>query len=411
MKKILSFLLSTVLLISCTIFSSSAEDTSKISYKLQEVLETKNVDEFVDVYVYTNYYGPDATEMPSWPNLEQARKELSEHYNNWFNTEIVPVVFKDIEYKEVFIESSIIIVSIKAGDVKKIAEYDIVTRISYFENTVQQPENKDLSESYEKLNTLCWSAVYDYGVSSTNRNSAYKYEPGVLVISLTNDSLEKTREVLDETSDFLDSYSIEQQAYTSEDFEDQYTKLKNALDTSVVSKGTLRSLINFCIEEKNDSSYYSEELWNDFSEKLNNAQGVYNDGEIVEDYKVTETFFELLHSHFNLCSSNTIFGDIDNDGNVTVLDATYLQMALAKEEELNSSQKLISRFDIMYATEIQRYIAKYVYSLEIENSTLDDFVEYTEYSDIHTQSFKFKSWKYNYFYVNYIADHNYPVYL
>lgn len=269
----------------------------------------------------------------------------------------------------------------------------------------------DLSEAYERLDALCWSAVYDYGVSSTNRNSAYKIEPGVLVLTLTNDSLERGREALDETSEFLDNYSVEPESYTYENFENQYTKLKGVLDTLVVSKGTLKSLINFCAEEKNDTGYYSEVLWDDFTERLSNAQVVCEDETIVEDYIVTETFFELLHSHFNLCSSNTKFGDIDNDGDISVIDATYLQMALASIEKLNSSQKLISKSDILYATEIQRYVAKLVYSLEIENSTLGDYVEYTKYSDIHAPSFRFDSWKYNYFYVNYISDRNYPVYL
>ncbi len=275
----------------------------------------------------------------------------------------------------------------------------------------REPENKDLSGIYDELDALCWSAVYDYGVSSTNRDSAYQIEPGVLVLTLTNESLEKGREVLDETSDFLDNYSVEPEVYTYEDYENQYNRLKSTLDSLVVSKGALRSLINFCTEEKNGNGYYSEELWNEFVEKLNNAQSVYDDEVIVEEYRITESFFELLHSHLMLCSSNTMFGDIDNDGKISVLDATQLQRALAKLGELNSSQKLISESNILYATEIQRYLAKLVYSLEIENSILDDYVEYTMYSNIHAPNFRFESWKYNYFFVNYISDHNYPVYL
>ena len=268
-----------------------------------------------------------------------------------------------------------------------------------------------MSEYYDKLDALCWSAVYDYGVSSNNRDCPYKYEPGVLVISLTNESLKKGREALEETSEFLDGYTVDPDSYTFDAFENQYAKLKGVLDTLVVSKGSLRSLINFCAKEKNHDGYYDEELWTQFVEKLNYAQVVYDDNTIVEDYEITECYFELLHSHFKLCSSNQMFGDIDNNGEISVLDATHLQRALARTEDLNSSQKLISKSDILYATQIQRHIAKLDATLYIENSTLDSFVIYTEYSNIHSQNFKFKSWKYDYFYVSDISDHNYPIYL
>ncbi len=284
-------------------------------------------------------------------------------------------------------------------------------RSSDIDRATPELDNNDLSVAYQKLDELCWSAVFDYGVSSTDRNSPYKYEPGVLVLTLTNDSLDRGREALDDTSDFLNNYSIEPEKYTLDDFENQYAKLKSTLDSLVFSKNTLRALIEFCFEEKNDTGYYSEELWNEFTQKLSNAQAVYDNEEIVEDYRVTEAYFELLHSHFKLCSSNTMFGDVDNDGKISIVDATHLQRALAEIEFLNSSQKLISKFDLLYATKIQRYIVMLESTLDIDNSTLDVYAQYTKYSDIHTQSFKFKSWKYNYFYVSYISDHNYPTYL
>lgn len=269
----------------------------------------------------------------------------------------------------------------------------------------------DLSKAYNKLDALCWSAVYDYGVSSANRDSAYRIEPGVLVLNLTNESLEKGREILDETSSFLDGYTVEPDTYTYEDFENQYAKLKNTLDSLVIDKGALKPLINLCSEEKNDKRYYSKDLWNDFTEKLNNAQAVYSNDKLVEDYKVTEAFFELLHSYFKLCSSNTMFGDIDGDDKITVKDATFLQKALAGIENFNSSQKLVSEFNITYATQIQKYLAQIESTLDIETSVIEDYIMYTEYSNIHSEVFRFESWKYNYFYVNYISDRNYPIYL
>ena len=408
MKKFLSFILCFIFVFSIPVVVNASENT-KLTPELSKALSECKPEDSVGIYLYFNEKNVTVENMPSWPDLAESRKELKEYYDK-MRAEHFAVIFETVEYKEIYVGTSAVIVEVKAEDIQRLAEYDIIRTISLYKQMNFDPY-EDLSQAYENLDALCWSAVYDYGVSSTNRNSAYKIEPGVLVLTLTNDSLERGREVLDETSDFLDSYSVEPEAYSYEDFKNQYAKLKNVLDSSVISKGALKSLINFCTEEKNDIGYYYEDLWSEFVEKLNNAQAIYDNDEIVEDYKVTEVYFELLHSHFKLCSSNTTFGDVDNDGEISILDATYVQRNLAKIEEINSSQKLISKSDILYATEIQRYIVKLNSVLEIENSRLDDFVEYTAFSNVHSQGFKFESWKHNYFYVDYMSISNYPEYL
>ena len=153
-------------------------------------------------------------------------------------------------------------------------------------------------------------------------------------------------------------------------------------------------------------------LWNNKPEKV---QIIPENRPIIPLLTQTEkymiAFFELLHSYFKLCSSNTTFGDVDNDDKITVKDAAALQKALAKIEDFNSSQKLISTFNITYVTQIQKYLAQIESTLYIEASAIEDYIKYTELSNVHSDEFRFESWKYNCFYVDYISERNYPVYL
>lgn len=139
MKKTLSFILICALLLSMSVLPTFAVD-SKLDFELQKVLETRAPDELITISVWTNLENPNATEMPSWPDKSAARAELKEYYTNQYNTEVVPVVFSGVEYEEVFVGSGIIIVSVKAGDVEKIASCDIVTTIDYFENGIDENE-------------------------------------------------------------------------------------------------------------------------------------------------------------------------------------------------------------------------------------------------------------------------------
>ena len=275
----------------------------------------------------------------------------------------------------------------------------------------------DLKAAYSKLHGLCWEAVYDYGITASKQGCYFNNFPGERIPNVTSKSSLVGREVLHETDDFLNDSlvngNVNTNSFTVEDFEKQYNKFYTTLNSLVLSKGTLKAMILFCSEEQNNNGYYSDELWNDFCEKLNTAQAIYDAPETTEDFVVTETYFELLHSHFKLCSSNTMFGDIDNDSALTIMDVSYIQKACAELVTLNSSQQLIAKKDIAYASEIQRYIAFFCDNVDIENSSLNTYIEYTEYSDIHSDKFRFRSWKYNYFYIEYTTPTpvSYPVYL
>lgn len=150
MKKLLAIILSVVMVLSCAIIVSSAQDTSKIDPKLQEVMENKSPDDTVCVSVTTNPNSPNPTEMPSWPDKIAVRNELKEFYANQYNKEIAPVVFDGIEYEEVFVGSGIIVVSVKVADIEKIASHDIVSWVEYYENGIEVNADSDLFEEVYK---------------------------------------------------------------------------------------------------------------------------------------------------------------------------------------------------------------------------------------------------------------------
>ena len=271
--------------------------------------------------------------------------------------------------------------------------------------------NDELSKASIKLYNLCWESVYDYGVPASKYGCYFDPAPGERIISIESESFLRAQALLHEADDML-SQPVDNQP-TLEEYEYMYNRFYEALNSLVLYKGMLNSMIIFCSEEKNDNGYYSDELWSEFCEKLENAKTVYADPDNTHDFIVTEAFFELLHSHFKLCASNTMFGDVDNDSEINIMDATYIQMACAKLVDFNSSQYVIAKKDITYATEIQRYLSSLTDNVDINNSRINTYVDYVDYSDIHSDNFRFKSWKYNYRYIAYTTPTpvSYPVYL
>ena len=266
-------------------------------------------------------------------------------------------------------------------------------------------------EANKKLFHLCWESVYDYGVTASKYGCYFYNAPGEKIPNIESESCLRAREILHESDDLLNMYRDDN--CTVEDYKKQYDKLYNALNSLVLHKAMLNSMLLFCSEENNDNGYYNDELWTDFCEKLDNAKAVYADPDNSKNFIVTEAYFELLHSHFKLCASNTMYGDVDNDSEITIMDATYVQMACAKLKDFNSSQYIIAKKDVAYATEIQRYIASLSENIVREDSKLDTYIEYVDYSDIHSDEFRFKSWKYNYRYIASTTSTpvSYPVYL
>lgn len=149
---------------------------------------------------------------------------------------------------------------------------------------------------------------------------------------------------------------------TKEEIENYYRELDEKAARVVILNKELKFLIDFCKLENNGGLYYPNELWNEFQSKIAIAEEVYSKGE--DSIEVSNAFWNLMFAYNDICIVNQVPGDVDFDGEVSILDATIVQRFLAKLCDLNSSQLLIldkgrtNEVTVLDATEIQRFLAK-----------------------------------------------------
>lgn len=168
----------------------------------------------------------------------------------------------------------------------------------------------------------------------------------------------------------LEIYSNNSSVWTDDYFREKYDEVIEASKNMVLAKSELEFAYNICVNESNSGNYYSDDIWSDFEEKLSNANAVIKDNTII-DTRVNDAYWELIHSFNVLCSSNTTKGDVNNDGHVSILDATIVQKSLVGlTPKLNSSQSYVSKISSDYygengdqpnisdVTEIQKSIVK-----------------------------------------------------
>lgn len=190
---------------------------------------------------------------------------------------------------------------------------------------------------------------------------------GLTELVYTDESKEILRAKIKEVEQYQKAYYADQDSVTLEQMQAYTDELTAAVDSLVLEKTELEFLLLFVGEESNDNGYYSEKLWNDFTQKYAQAEAVYAD-ETINDTRVTEAFWNLYMSFNNLCLSNMTPGDIDGDGKVTILDVTLLQKELVQMYTMNSSQIFVADVsdnneifpDINDATIIQKYTVKMV---------------------------------------------------
>ena len=275
MKKTLSMVLALVIILLCGNVVAVAYD-NKISPQLLEVIENGDPNDTVGIGI--SFYGkqPNASQMPSWPDVEQARIELEEYYDNWYKTEIVPVVFDGIEYKELFVGSGLVIVSVKICDIEKIADNSIVMQINYFKNS-------DMDYADDK-----------------------KYE-----------------------NNFIECYVGDREYYEYEEVYYHYSN-NEVIDWCLVKgEASQVALTTMCYLKFDDFVLKSPSLCYPFDMKY----AVYDVEkeefvDLVDDYDKLEQY-EGLIDVLRALDKSVMLGDGDEDGELSILDATSIQMELA----------------------------------------------------------------------------------
>ena len=289
MKKILSYILICVLVLSISVFPTFAQN-SKISNQLQQVLMQKGDDDTVDIYVTPTGYSPNATEMPSWPDIGEARKELNEYYDNWFITEFEPVVFDNIDYEEIVIFQNVIIITVKAQDVKRIAESELVYSVDYFENGELENESTHIYldrifEHYPETESAYYMGEFWY------------QEIGEMDVDC------------DDAIDFAIVYC-------------HFAMAPDALDGTIIGDRIITQPQLYTPFRFGYALYDLEEnKFIEFSET------------IVDDYPFLTEYME----NYNIGSP---LGDADNDGKLSILDATFIQLVAAQLAEYPSGDDI-----------------------------------------------------------------------
>lgn len=324
MKKVLAIILCLTMVLGSAIIVTSAQ-TTKIDSQLLAVLENKDPDEFVDVYVcvYDNF--PNATEMPSWPDKEQARVELKEFFDKWYRKEIVPVVFENIEYKEIFVGSGIIMVSVKAKDVERVASYDIIRNVYYC----------SIDEDDEVFNE--------------------------------NESEPMFEKAYTEQYPIFEYYNYDEVYYHYNDSCELEWALVYAQDGSSAAELEITMDIGNVV-------VYSEAIYSNFRYKY----GVYDavEGKFYDlfDLRREPYRYEGLLDVLVKQGIGQLIGDMDKDGKITILDATAIQRCLAGLDDYprdeyysvydTNDNGRMSDFDrdggvsILDATAIQKIVSK-----------------------------------------------------
>ncbi len=222
-----------------------------------------------------------------------------------------------------------------------------------------------LKAKMEELMNLCEEVYFAFGINSS---LFYDLEPGQILpnylitmdtTKLTdahNDAIILCRSYLDgEKYPYYEEFNLE---IATERYDNLYEVLHNV----VIDRVEVEELVAICEKENNDNGYYDEQSWNDFKAELGQAKELLTDESII-DQRVTSAFYELMYQYNLLCSYNKVYCDIDGDGVMTVMDATYIQRYLVGFETFNSSQVFVSPefylddINITNATTIQKRCA------------------------------------------------------
>ena len=219
----------------------------------------------------------------------------------------------------------------------------------------------------EKLNELRFK-IYDVAEEFNMKvDGSYYPVEGEVFLNYTDETYNNLNSVLNVASEYI--IDNETGIYFGEiepidEMDELMADIDKAYTEMVLEKRELEYLVSYCQSEINNN-YYSDEVWNDFLEELEAAKTTLADKTIV-DTRVTDAFWSLFESYNKLCLYNDVLGDVDGNGEITIMDVTSIQRYLAKLTDFNSSQKFVGwvstsysgEMNITCATEIQKYMAQ-----------------------------------------------------
>lgn len=343
--KLLCIFVICVMLFAAVSFGASAETakSSIIHPNLQRVLEKTDPDNLLDVMIVITNDDKTIKDMPSYPDREQAQKELSEHIilnTDSFLEELSQICKYSVVYKARFVP--MVDVQVQAKEIERIAELERVLMIDYVrpagEEVYLEPDDIQ-SLTYCKDAFLVWVRSHEpYTTKYIDSKDSKEYEELYYHYS-ENDNPKQLDWVLIRAN----IIEIVPEAFN------YYLELKERV---------LIELLNGAGDPRYAFPYY---LYNAHTKEFYNISSI-----DVEDYPELE---DVL-ADFAIGRPR---GDADDDMLLTVLDATAIQKSLAfvkflseDDEEYRYKHQAGYRFadydsdgvvSVLDATHIQKHLA------------------------------------------------------
>lgn len=111
-----------------------------------------------------------------------------------------------------------------------------------------------------------------------------------------------------------------------------FEAVKNSMTLDPIE---LKFMISVFEKETNINNYYDETTQNNFQELLTEGKKAYDSGDEEIMY---QTYVKMRNAFNDLCRYNTVYGNGNGDGKLTIADVTLGQKYIANIEKLNSSQ-------------------------------------------------------------------------
>lgn len=161
-----------------------------------------------------------------------------------------------------------------------------------------------------------------------------------------------------------------------------YAHMVNLLENPIINQQFAAYTCYLSFKDNNYNNWYDETDWQQFVEYRNTLYNTLTS--ITENYlniedvsltyiqkkEITTAFFNLLELYDKMTLDNSLLGDVNGDGQVSISDTTEIQRYLAKATEFTEGQKLRAstcvnacndgaKVEINSVTALQEYIAQY----------------------------------------------------
>lgn len=127
---------------------------------------------------------------------------------------------------------------------------------------------------------------------------------------------------------------------TKEEFDNAEASINKEIDELCVDKSNLEWMLNYMKKDYDSTGYYDDETYAKLKTLYENAQKIYETG---TEKEIHIAYFNMRNMLDDLCTYNSVPGDVDNNGRFNICDITLMQFELAElVDDFNSSQNFIA---------------------------------------------------------------------